>query len=87
MNAIDDGLETGLGTGLGLERLRFSGLFTTGDQRGDAQFRREWPWEGHLHGALTPAGRLPPRPTRPARRRAQGAAEPMQPITTRACPA
>jgi hypothetical protein len=34
--------------------------------RGDAQFRREWPWEGHLHGALTPAERfLPVRRGRP----------------------
>jgi enoyl-CoA hydratase/carnithine racemase len=31
--AIDDGLETDLGTGLEIERLQFSGLFTTEDQR------------------------------------------------------
>jgi len=31
--AIDDGLETGLGTGLEIERLQFAGLFTTEDQR------------------------------------------------------
>lgn len=31
--AIDDGLETGLGTGLESERLQFPGLSTTGDQR------------------------------------------------------
>jgi enoyl-CoA hydratase/carnithine racemase len=31
--AIDDGLETDLGTGLEVERLQFSGLFTTDDQR------------------------------------------------------
>ena len=31
--AIDDGLETDLGTGLEIERLLFSGLFTTEDQR------------------------------------------------------
>jgi hypothetical protein len=41
--------------------IRFSGLFTTEDRRaGDAQFRREWPWESHLHGALTPAERFLP---------------------------
>ena len=31
--AIDDGLETGLGAGLEIERLQFAGLFTTEDQR------------------------------------------------------
>jgi enoyl-CoA hydratase/carnithine racemase len=33
LRAIDDGLETDLGTGLEIERLQFSGLFTTEDQR------------------------------------------------------
>jgi enoyl-CoA hydratase/carnithine racemase len=31
--AIDDGLDTNLDTGLEIERLHFAGLFTTGDQR------------------------------------------------------
>jgi enoyl-CoA hydratase/carnithine racemase len=31
--AIDDGLETDLDTGLEIERLHFSGLFATEDQR------------------------------------------------------
>ena len=85
--AIGAGLETDLGAGLEIERLPFAGLFTTEDQRAGKRSFVEWPWEGHLHGALTPAERFLLRPTRPAWRRAQGVAEPMQPITTRACPA
>jgi enoyl-CoA hydratase/carnithine racemase len=40
--AIDDGLDADLPTGLEIERLRIAGLFATGRGHGHAQLRGEW---------------------------------------------
>ena len=50
VRAAAEARETGLATGLEIERLYFPGLFATEDPaRGNAQFHREWAGEGHLH--------------------------------------
>ena len=55
--AIDDGLEADLATGLEIERLQFAGLVRDrGPAHRDAQLHREWSWEGHLRRAVTLGG-------------------------------